>query len=216
VSEGGGERGEIDAAATNRLLANSGGEMEAAATNRLLASSEDFGDGIRLDTPQMPRASPPRAVGKQAADSSPKSSTEREREREAQRAAKFTRDNLGGANLGGDGLGGDGLGGEGRDGENLGDAGLGEGDPGDGGLGDGGLGEATEPAQGRRTSVKLNNRAYQEAEEEAAPPHLYVQARHLSELQGLALAAIFEPDAPEREGLLPTEATTLYTVRCAT
>ena len=182
-------------------------EMDAAATNRLLASSEDLGDGIM--TPQLPRAG-----GKQAADSSPTSPTERERE--ARKAAKFTRDNLGGAspggaNLGGDGLGGDGLGGEGRDGENLGDAGLG-----DTGLGEGGLGEATEPAQGRRTSVKLNNRAYQEAEEEVAPPHLYVQARHLTELQGLALAAIFEPDAPEREGLLPTEATALYTARRAT
>ena len=86
----------------------------------------------------------------------------------------------------------------------------------DTGLGEGGLGEATEPAQGRRTSVKLNNRAYGEAEVEAVPPHLYVQARHLAELQGLALAAIFEPDAPEREAPLPTETTTLYTVRRAT
>ena len=173
----------------------------------------------------------PRSKGKQAADSSPKS-TEKEREREAQRAAaKFTRENLGGANLGGANLGGDGLGddglggegrdGEGRDGENLGDAGLGDAGLadaglGEGGLGDGGAGEATEPAQGRRTSVKLNNRAYGEAEEEAVPPHLYVQARHLAELQGLALAAIFEPDAPEREAPLPTETTTLYTVRRAT
>ena len=211
VSEGGEKQGEVHAAASNRLLVSEGGEkrgeMDAAATNRLLASSEDLGDGIM--TPQLPRAG-----GKQAADSSPTSPTERERE--ARKAAKFTRDNLGGAspggaNLGGDGLGGDGLGGEGRDGENLGDAGLG-----DTGLGEGGLGEATEPAQGRRTSVKLNNRAYQEAEEEVAPPHLYVQARHLTELQGLALAAIFEPDAPEREGLLPTEATALYTARRAT
>ena len=220
VSDVGEKRGEVQAAATNSF------EVEAAATNSLLASSEDLGDGIGLDSPQLPRSK-----GKQAADSSPKS-TEKEREREAQRAAaKFTRENLGGANLGGanlggdglgdDGLGGDGLGGEGRDGENLGDAGLGDaglgdGGLGDGGLGDGGAGEATEPAQGRRTSVKLNNRAYGEAEVEAVPPHLYVQARHLAELQGLALAAIFEPDAPEREAPLPTETTTLYTVRRAT
>ena len=40
-----------------------------------------------------------------------------------------------------------------------------------------------------------------------------MQARHLSELQGLALAAIFEPESAEREGSLPTEATTYYTVR---
>ena len=44
--------------------------------------------------------------------------------------------------------------------------------------------------------MTLNNRAYQEEAQAEAPPHLYVQARHLSELQGLALAAIFDPEAP--------------------
>jgi len=67
-----------------------------------------------------------------------------------------------------------------------------------------------------RTSAALLERAYERmGAEEISLPYLYVQLRHVEEMQSLALGAIFAPGQPERDEPLVAEQTGMYTIRHA-